>query len=71
MQPDKKQSSFDLLRGRGNFNPKDPYWYRITVLIILAAVIVAIAWRLPEFHTSNNRLPTLSPKEQLQAGRSP
>lgn len=42
-------SSINLLNGKMNFDPKDPYWYRIIVLLIVAVFIFLIMkeWAIP------------------------
>lgn len=71
MRQDKKQPSLDFFKGRMNFNDKDPYWYRLVVIIIFVVFIIALAWRLNGLPLFNGRIPAMFSKENYQAGRSP
>lgn len=41
-----KGSFIDLLGGKIVFNENDPWWYKLLVIIILAAFILGVVWIL-------------------------
>lgn len=42
----KNDASINLLRGIMNFDKDDPLWYRLVVLLIVVAFILAVLWLL-------------------------